>query len=113
MYRCVFLFFCICGYAAAEKNNILLICIDDLRPELKSFGADSIHSPNIHKLAKNKKAYPPSMPEWFRQNGYTTVSIGNVSHHPGGRGGSDWDDGSKNEMPEVWNKFGRLNSNLM
>ncbi len=25
-----------------QKPNILLICVDDLRPELKSFGADYI-----------------------------------------------------------------------
>ena len=35
----------------ADKPNILLLCIDDLRPELASFGATYIHSPNIDKLA--------------------------------------------------------------
>jgi iduronate 2-sulfatase len=112
---------------------VLLICIDDLRPELKCFGADYIHSPNIDRLAAQGRAFtrhytnaptcgasrytllngrygdagnsalfkrakdllqpthniPPSMPEWFRQHGYTTVSVGKVSHHPGGRGGAD------------------------
>jgi len=29
------------------KPNVLLICIDDLRPELNCFGKDYIHSPNI------------------------------------------------------------------
>ena len=36
----------------AKKPNILLICVDDLRPELKSFGAAHIISPNIDKLAE-------------------------------------------------------------
>lgn len=44
------------------------------------------------------------MPEWFRKHGYTTVSVGKVSHHPGGRGGGNWDAGSKMEMPGAWNR---------
>ena len=96
------------------KPNVLLICVDDLRPELNCFGKDYIHSPNIDALAdrgrafhrhyvqaptcgasryalltgrygsgnnmalfdrakkvKAGKAIPPSMPQWFRDNGYT------------------------------------------
>ncbi len=131
-----------------KKPNILLICVDDLRPELKSFGADYISSPNIDALAANGVAfqqhfvnapscgpsrytlltgqYGPagnnalfqrakkisegtkvidkSMPEWFKTNGYTTVSVGKVSHHPGGRGGQNWDDSTEIEMPNAWDK---------
>ncbi len=127
-----------------ERLNVLLVCIDDLRPELKCFGADYIHSPNIDALANRGRAfhrhyvqaptcgasrytlltgrYGPrdngalfrrssdepirttNMPAWFRRNGYTTVSIGKVSHHPGGRGGKDWDDNSKPEMPGAWTR---------
>ena len=134
--------------AAAKKPNVLLICIDDLRPELNSFGVDYIKSPNIDKLAsqgrpfykhyvqaptcgasryalltgtygsssnaalferseklsENPKAFPPSMPAWFRQNGYRTVSVGKVSHHPGGRGGPDWNDEAIPEMPNSWDR---------
>lgn len=131
--------------AAKEKRpNVLLICIDDLRPELKCFGVDYIHSPNIDRLAARGRAftrhyvhaptcgasryamltgrYGPrgngalfqkaadetirttNMPAWFRKHGYTTVSIGKVSHHPGGRGGSDWNDDSKPEMPGAWTR---------
>jgi iduronate 2-sulfatase len=133
---------------AGRKPNILLLCIDDLRPELKCFGADYIQSPHIDKLAaagrpfmrhyvqaptcgasrfallagrygpsdngallkrgsalvKNSKASPPSLPAWFRQHGYTTVSLGKVSHHPGGRGGPDWNDDSQPEMPLSWDR---------
>ena len=35
-----------------QKPNILLLYIDDLRPELASFGAPQIHSPNIDTLAE-------------------------------------------------------------
>ncbi|MEM1295814.1 MAG: sulfatase-like hydrolase/transferase, partial [Verrucomicrobiota bacterium] len=118
---------------ALEKPNVLLICIDDLRPELGCFGMDYIQSPHIDALAAEGRAFhrhyvqaptcgasrytlltgrygpasngalfsraktlkekpeavPPSMPAWFREHGYTTVSVGKVSHHPGGRGGKD------------------------
>ncbi len=128
--------------------NILLICVDDLRPELKSFGADYIQSPNIDRLAASGRAFhrhyvnaptcgasrytmltglygsygnqalfdraeklkspaasiPPSMPEWFRHHGYKTVSVGKVSHHPGGWGGEDWYDLNELEMPGAWDR---------
>ncbi len=136
------------GLAAQAKPNVLLICVDDLRPELACFGADYIQSPNIDSLAASgrlfthhyvqaptcgasrftlltgrygaagndalfqraakmkhdPKSVPPSMPAWFRQHGYTTVSVGKVSHHPGGRGGKDWDDQSATEMPDSWDR---------
>jgi iduronate 2-sulfatase len=44
------------------------------------------------------------MPAWFRQHGYTTVSVGKVSHHPGGFGGDDWNDAAKLEMPNSWDR---------
>jgi iduronate 2-sulfatase len=132
----------------ASKPNVLLICVDDLRPELACFGVDYIKSPNIDQLAaagrafhrhyvqaptcgasrytlltglygpasngalfqrasrikKNPQDVPASLPAWFRQHGYTTVSVGKVSHHPGGRGGRDWNDGKQPEMPDSWDR---------
>lgn len=32
------------------------------------------------------------------------MSVGKVSHHPGGRGGPDWDDDAKPEMPGAWTR---------
>lgn len=131
-----------------QPKNILFICVDDLRPELGSFGATYIHSPNMDRLASRGRAFPnhyanaptcgasryslltgiygpsnnnalffradeisknpkrvtPSMPEWFRNNGYTTVSVGKVSHHPGGLGGADWNDPNEIEMPNAWDR---------
>jgi len=124
--------------------NVLLICIDDLRPELNCFGAHYIHSPHIDSLAKAGRAFtrhyvqaptcgasrytlltgtygsdendalfqrapktdslPPTLPAWFRSHGYTTVSVGKVSHHPGGRGGPDWNEDRKPEMPGSWDR---------
>ncbi len=132
---------------AVESPNVLLICIDDLRPELRCFGAEYIVSPNIDRLASQGRIFnrhfvqaptcgasrftlltgryggrgnealfqraneiakgvsvPPSMPAWFREHGYRTVSVGKVSHHPGGRGGPDWDDPDIIEMPDAWDR---------
>ncbi len=43
--------------AGKTRPNVLLICIDDLRPELKCFGAGHIHSPNIDALARRGRAF--------------------------------------------------------
>ena len=137
-----------CPIQAADKPNVLLLCIDDLRPELACFGKDYVKSPHIDKLAaagrafhrhyvqaptcgasrfalltgtygpsgnvallqrgsritKNDKSIPPSFPGWFRQHGYTTVSVGKVSHHPGGLGGRDWNAETIREMPRSWDR---------
>lgn len=132
----------------AERPNVLLLCIDDLRPELPCYGKQYIDSPNIDRLAARSRVfrrhfvqaptcgasryalltgqYGPgdnnalmsrakvfqsdpdqvatSMPTWFRSHGYSTVSVGKVSHYPGGRGGPDWNDDSKPELPGAWNR---------
>jgi iduronate 2-sulfatase len=38
--------------AAAERPNVLLILVDDLRPELGCYGAEYVQSPNIDRLAE-------------------------------------------------------------
>lgn len=136
------------GDANGSRPNVLLLCIDDLRPELASFGKSYIHSPHIDRLAATGRPFgkhyvqaptcgasryalltgqygpagngalfdrakklqasadklPPSLPAWFRRHGYTTVSVGKVSHHPGGRGGADWNDDKQPEMPNSWDR---------
>lgn len=42
---------------ADDRPNVLLICVDDLRPELKCFGADYIRSPHIDALAARGLAF--------------------------------------------------------
>ncbi len=44
----------------------------------------------------------PSMPQHFRANGYHTVAIGKVSHHPGGMAGENWADPKQLDLPESW-----------
>ena len=137
-----------CSPAPPVPPNILLVAVDDLRPELASFGASHVHSPNIDRLAAKGRSFrrhyvqaptcgasrftlltgryggagnsalferarqmaddpgavAPSMPAWFRSHGYTTVSVGKVSHHPGGLGGPDWSDPAQLEMPDSWDR---------
>jgi iduronate 2-sulfatase len=133
--------------SAAKQPNVLLICIDDLRPELNCCGKSYIQSPRIDALAQQGRLFNnhyvqsptcgasrftlltgcygiphnhalfrrakamqsgtkvnPSMPEWFRKNGYTTVAVGKVSHHPGGFGGKNWNDENEIEMPDAWDR---------
>lgn len=136
------------GSTTDAGRNLLLICVDDLRPELGCYGVDRIHSPHIDRLASEGVVFDrhyvqaptcgasrsafltgrygpsgndalfrraerlqhgdaelqPSLPGWLRRNGYRTVSVGKVSHHPGGLGGPDWDDPAVVEMPGAWDR---------
>lgn len=118
----VALFYVIGLSSAADKPNILVFMVDDLRSDLGCYGDDVVESPNIDALAKQgmlfKNAYcqeaicapsrisiltgmrPESvgiydlftplrkvnkeivtMPQFLKDNGYTTVSVGKVYHH--------------------------------
>ena len=39
------------GMAGKAKPNVLLICVDDLKPLLGCYGNKQIHSPNMDRLA--------------------------------------------------------------
>lgn len=49
----VLLLVCVCasGSAAADKPNILMIAVDDLRPQLRCYGVEHVISPNLDRLA--------------------------------------------------------------
>jgi len=40
-----------------KRPNVLLICVDDLRPELGCYGAKHIVSPNIDRLAAEGRRF--------------------------------------------------------
>ena len=42
---------------AGSQPNVLLICVDDLRPELHCYGVDYIHSPHIDALASRGRLF--------------------------------------------------------
>lgn len=115
-----------------KKPNVLLLYMDDLRPQLAAYGADQMITPNLDKLAAagtqftNAYCNVPvcgasrasmltgmlptkdrfldystfvdqdapkaiTMPQLFKQNGYTTISNGKIYHHLDDRI-SDWDE---------------------
>ena len=106
-----------------SRPNVLFIAVDDLRPEIASFGADQMVTPNIDRLAKRgvrfDRAYcmvptcgasraslmtgvrpardrfitytsradqeaagVTTLNTHFKANGYRTLSLGKVFHHP-------------------------------
>ena len=44
------------SHAAAPKPNVLLICVDDLKPGLSCYGDKLVKSPNIDRLAAHAVA---------------------------------------------------------
>ena len=127
-----------------KKPNVLLFYVDDLRPELASFGATHIQSPNIDALASKgikftnaycnvpvcgasrasmltgmlptkkrfinyntfvEKETPDAvtLPQLFKNNGYTTISNGKIYHHLDDRE-TDWN--------EVWRPYAFDKNNL-
>ena len=126
----------------AEQPNVLLICVDDLRPELGCYGAEHIHSPAIDRLASEGRRFtrhyvqsavcgpsrcslltgqrywhwdcwsrlrkvgkepgqPVSLAHHFRRHGYRTVSIGKISHEPGGTMPPEY---TVHQVPFSWDK---------
>ena len=41
-----------CGHSVADRPNVLMIAVDDLRPMLGCYGNHQIQTPNIDRLAK-------------------------------------------------------------
>lgn len=45
-----------------------------------------------------------SLPAWFKQHGYQTLSLGKITHYPGGLTGDGWAEGPE-ELPGVWDRI--------
>ena len=105
-----------------QRPNVLLICVDDLRPELKCFGVDYIHSPNIDALAARGRAFhrhyvqaPTCGASRYTlltgrygpaNNGALFQNFAKIkdTSFPGCRGGRDWNEDDKPEMPGAWTR---------
>lgn len=125
-------------------THVVMLCVDDLRPDLGCYGVPHASTPHIDKLAAGGRIFSrhyvqaptcgasryalltglygprgndalmsrakhldpkrPSLPEVFRQAGFTTVAVGKISHHPGGLGGKNWNDPQVVEMPGAWDR---------
>lgn len=44
-----------------------------------------------------------NLPGWFKRHGYRTLSLGKITHHPGGRTGRLWAEGPE-ELPGAWER---------
>lgn len=51
MKRLILTLFALCSSLFAAKPNILMIAVDDLRPQLRCYGVEQVHSPNLDRLA--------------------------------------------------------------
>lgn len=120
----IILFFILGATAfAADRPNILFIAVDDLRPEITTFGTENVVTPNFDRLAKRgirfdrafcmvptcgasraslmsgirpakdrfktyfaeaQKDVPgiTTLNTHFKNNGYTTISLGKIFHIP-------------------------------
>jgi iduronate 2-sulfatase len=61
------------------------------------------HLGNNAILSTHRQWASASLPAWFRQHGYQTLSLGKISHYPGGRTGRDWAQGPE-ELPGAWDR---------
>ncbi len=127
---------------SSSRPNVLLIAVDDLRPELGCYGVEEIQTPNLDQLASEsilfERAYcqqavcnpsrvsmltgmrPDStkvwdlvtqfrkvtsdlitLPQYFKQNGYTALGYGKIFHNP-------WPDNQSWSEPHRWPAGRRL-----
>jgi iduronate 2-sulfatase len=62
-----------------------------------------IHINNNAMLATHAEYGARTLPAWMRANGYQTLALGKITHHPGGLTGREWAEGPE-EMPGVWDR---------
>ncbi|MGE4489680.1 MAG: sulfatase [Kiritimatiellales bacterium] len=118
--------------APSAPKNVLLLCVDDLRPVLGCYGG-AAKTPNLDRLAKEAAVFTrhyiqwpvcgpsrasmlsglrpdttgiyeirdsaqiakkpdawPTLPLWFKQHGYTSLSFGKIYHDHGTGEGYGW-----------------------
>lgn len=135
-----------------QKPNVLFICVDDLRTELRCYGNEYIKSPHLDKLASEgflftrhyvnvptcgasrhclltgqlpvsvahtrnditantisgqpEKEIPETFIHQLKRNGYNTVGIGKITHHPDGYVYGYLEEPSDIlELPHSWNEM--------
>ena len=62
-----------------------------------------VHLGNNAIAATHKDWGAQSLPAVFRANGYRTLALGKISHHPGGLTGKNWAEGPE-ELPGAWDR---------
>ena len=67
------------------------------------YPTDNVHLGNNAILRTHQQWADRSLPAWFRRHGYQTLSLGKITHYPGGLAGGNWDEGPE-ELPGVWDR---------
>ena len=59
--------------------------------------------PNNAILNTHEEWGDESLPRWFRDHGYETLSLGKITHYPGGLAGAGWAEAPE-ELPGAWDR---------
>ena len=59
--------------------------------------------PNSAILNTHEEWGDESLPRWFRDHGYRTLSLGKITHYPGGMAGEGWAEAPE-ELPGAWDR---------
>ncbi len=68
-----------------------------------NYPTEGAHRGNNAILRTRQQWAHRSLPAWFRQHGYRTLSLGKITHYPGGLAGRNWDEGPE-ELPGAWDR---------
>ncbi len=66
--------------------------------------ADPAYLPNRAIANTHEEWGHRSLPVWFREHGYLTLSLGKITHYPGGLTGEGWAEGPE-ELPGAWDRI--------
>lgn len=66
--------------------------------------SDPVYLPNTTIRDTHHQWGYRSLPAWFRNHGYQTLSLGKITHYPGGLTGRGWAEGPE-ELPDAWDRI--------
>lgn len=67
------------------------------------YPSDRVHLSNNAILSTHAQWGDANLPAWLQRHGYRTLSLGKITHYPGGRSGKAWMEGPV-ELPGAWER---------
>lgn len=67
------------------------------------YPSDRAHLSNNAILSTHAQWGDANLPAWLLRHGYRTLSLGKITHYPGGRSGKEWMEGPV-ELPGAWER---------
>lgn len=67
------------------------------------YPSDRAHLSNNAILSTHAQWGDANLPAWLQRHGYRTLSLGKITHYPGGRSGKEWMEGPV-ELPGAWER---------